>query len=681
MQNAIKQLQKQVASAPLALRLRGVVRPALTKPRMVMTGSMFLVFVISLFTQGFGGSTVVQSFAAALGGGLSGAASALILVFLRMLLSQNGWKLAASVLGVGIVAAVFTGNSLLAIAMPSLAGFIGYFAGLLLVLNYFVKLTPRTELPMIFGTARWATRDDLARAEMIVDAPAGPNLDGTQESGLFLGQDATTGEAIIYDGDMHAITIAPTRTGKDQTAILPNLVRSQGSMIVIDPKSESARLSAKRRSEMGGRVLIVDPWGITFSNPSETDSNAGCRPPTQPARVAHEDTFNISDHVARFNPLDRLDARDPDLAGDVMLYADALVMGESQNPHWPNEAKALIAGFIAYIVTEPLEAQRRNLGRLRDILCLPLAARDENGNVKDETADTLDEILGRMIASDVSFVRNSAYRFLQKEERERASVVATAHANTHFLESPRIRECLSKSDFKFADLKGATPTTVYLALPLDRMSAFGRWLRLLISAALIELTRKVENDQAHPVRFIMNEFAALGRLEAVETAFGTMAGLGVQLWAITQDLSQLKRLYGADNWQTFVANAGVFQYFGSRDYETAKYAEHLCGLATLKKRSVSLGTNWSRGSSSGGWNSSHGGSESVSIDDVQRPLIFADELMRLPRDQQLLLIENLPPIMAQKWWWYRNQPVPPDSETPDLRARDVMAARESRIQS
>jgi type IV secretion system protein VirD4 len=404
--------------------------------------------------------------------------------------------------------------------------------------------------------------------------------------------------------------------------------------LVVDPKGESARLSAKRRSAIGGKVMIVDPWGIAAVNglPVET-----C-------------TQN-----ARFNPLDRLKADDPDLAGDVMLYADALVMSESQNPHWPNEAKALIAGFIAYIVSDPHEAQRRNLGRLRDILCLPLAQRDENGNIKDESADTLDEILGRMIASDIRLVKNSAYRFLQKEERERASVVATAQANTHFLESPRIRENLSKSDFTFADLKGDVATTVYLALPLDRMNAFGRWLRLMISTALVELTRTAENKQPHPVRFIMNEFAALGRLEAIETAFGTMAGLGVQLWAITQDLSQLKRLYGAENWQTFVANAGVFQYFGSRDYETAKYAEHLCGLSTLKKRSTSFGTNWSQGASNGGPSGSHGESETVSIDDVQRPLIFADELMRLPRDQQLLLIENLPPVMAHKWWWYRNQ--------------------------
>ena len=120
-------------------------------------------------------------------------------------------------------------------------------------------------------------------------------------------------------------------------------------MVVIDPKGESAKLSALRRAELGNRVMILDPWNIVDV---KTDSTV---------------------QKARFNPLDRLDGKDPDLAGDAMLYADALVVSESQSPHWPNEAKALIAGFLAYIVSEPREAQRRNLGRLRDILCLPLS--------------------------------------------------------------------------------------------------------------------------------------------------------------------------------------------------------------------------------------------------------------------------------------------------------------------
>ena len=47
-----------------------------------------------------------------------------------------------------------------------------------------------------------------------------------------------------------------------------------------------------------------------------------------------------------------------------------------------------------------------------------------------------------------------------------------------------------------------------------------------------------------PALFLLDEFAALGRLEAVERAMGLMAGYGLQLWPILQDMSQLKDLYG-----------------------------------------------------------------------------------------------------------------------------------------
>lgn len=45
-----------------------------------------------------------------------------------------------------------------------------------------------------------------------------------------------------------------------------------------------------------------------------------------------------------------------------------------------------------------------------------------------------------------------------------------------------------------------------------------------------------------PTLFLLDEFAVLGRLEAVERAMGLMAGYCLQLWPILQDMNQLKDL-------------------------------------------------------------------------------------------------------------------------------------------
>ena len=128
----------------------------------------------------------------------------------------------------------------------------------------------------------------------------------------------------------------------------------------------------------------------------------------------------------------------------------------------------------------------------------------------------------------------------------------------------------------------------------------------------------------------------------VEQAYGLMAGFGMQLWGITQDLSQLKRIYG-DGWETFVSNSGVLQYFGSRVQMTAEYFSKLCGVTTVWNVSTAISTVF------GGNNSN-----SETKAQGQRPLAFADELMTLRSDQQILLVENAYPIKGIKTPWFND---------------------------
>jgi type IV secretion system protein VirD4 len=142
-----------------------------------------------------------------------------------------------------------------------------------------------------------------------------------------------------------------------------------------------------------------------------------------------------------------------------------------------------------------------------------------------------------------------------------------------------------------------------------------------------------------------------------------MAGFGMQLWGIVQDLSQLERIYDK-GWETFISNAGVLQYFGSRDQKTAEYFSKLCGVTTIEKTSISNSIARAFGSSSpgGGSSSSTSHTESTNTDVAQRHLAFADELMVMRKGQQLLFVEEVNPIMAQRSNWY---------EHPELKALGV----------
>lgn len=213
------------------------------------------------------------------------------------------------------------------------------------------------------------------------------------------------------------------------------------------------------------------------------------------------------------------------------------------------------------------------------------------------------------------------------------------------------------------------------------METFGRWLRLLVQQALTVNARNIDRKPGMPILFMLDEMAALGRLAMVEQAYGLMAGFGMQLWGIVQDISQLERNYDK-GWETFIGNSGALQYFGSRDLKSAEYFSKLAGMTTAEKfswsrtlgRSIgvsrtsgssrgsssSYGSNsWSSGSNSGASSSesesvSFSDGESETLDVAQRPLIMPDELMVMRRNESLLLIDNFNPIKAFKIKWFED---------------------------
>ena len=489
------------------------------------------------------------------------------------------------------------------------AWFIVSFATTYILLKVKAKAGARVK-PTTFGSAEWATIDDIAR------------LKGDEEKllgndGLFLGVFAQ-GEVsmpLYYTGARHLLTIAPTRAGKGTTAIIPNLLTYEGSVLVIDPKGENAQITAPRRGAgdagrkiagMGQKVFVVDPWEITGLP------------------------------VARFNPLEWLAIGDVDLSENAMMLADSIIVhrAESSEPFWDDEARALLTGLMMFVAIDPGEEGNRTLCRVRDIINLPDVM--------------LTDIMNRMYESPDVVVSSTAARHTAKEAKLRSNVMTTLQSHTHFLDSPRMRESLSASDFRFEDMK-TTPMSIYLVLPADRLDAFGRWLRLLVQQAITMNARNVECEPAKPILFLLDEMAALGHLKAVEQAYGLMAGYGMQLWGIVQDVSQLERVY-SKGWETFVSNSGVLQYLGSRDEKTASYFSKLCGTCTIEKTSLSR----SFSQTFGGTSSSNTSGNSFTEDHIARALALPDELMVLRKHQVLLLIENCNPIAGFRVNWFKD---------------------------
>lgn len=470
---------------------------------------------------------------------------------------------------------------------------VGNVGSLLIALGVFLRFVSR---PMIdhfgdvvsdtHGSARFAARKEvqpLAKAE----------------TGLLIGRDPENGALLRYDGPSHLITMAPTRAGKGVGAIIPNLLLSNRSIVCIDPKGENARVAWRARDRFGA-VYVLDPFGVT-GLPS-----------------------------AAFDPLAELDPDSLDVAEDAAALADALVYdapGEAGEAHWNEEAKALLSGVILYVVAHELP-RSRNLAAVRELIT--------------SAPDVFDTMLSMMQQSEAAggLIARAANRHISKSDREAAGVLSAAQRHTHFLDSPRMAAVMRRSDFRFADLKERT-ATVFLVLPPDRLSTYARWLRLLVTQSLAELTRSPVQPAA-PVLYLLDEFAALGRLEPVERAFALMAGYGVQLWPILQDVHQLRAAYG-QRAGTFLSNAGVLQVFGVNDHDGARLISDLLGQQTIVFQPMSRALD------------SEKSGISLSQHHVGRPLLTPDEVRNLPQDTELLFLAGQRPIVARKLRYFQDR--------------------------
>lgn len=435
-------------------------------------------------------------------------------------------------------------------------------------------------------------------------------------SGLVLGYRG--GRGVGCTDNRHVLTVAGSRGGKGVSLIVPNLLLYDGSVIAIDPKGELAAVTARARRAKGQNVVVLDPFGVSGVAASGS-----------------------------FNPLDQLDPEDPDVQDDAAQIADALIVPSEHEPHFTDAARILIEAIILYALTLP--KADRNLVTVYQLL----------SGSHPLITETVARAEGRLGARDVLFKlmqqRKGVFddvlvglgsNFANMAERELASVYSTALTQLNFLKSKRLSATLTSSDLTLADIK-RQKTTLYLCLPAMRMGTHARWLRVIINLALIAFERtKVSVDK--PVLMVLDEFPVLGHMKAIETAAGLMAGFGVKLWIVVQDLTQIRRLY-RDSWETFIGNAGVATFWSNSDKTTLEYISNKLGQTGVK---VEQGNEITQSQRLSG---SFGRREELRVQRLAAP----DELERiLDRRQRTILVmaAGWPPVILKRIVYYEDKP-------------------------
>lgn len=448
--------------------------------------------------------------------------------------------------------------------------------------------------------SKWAYRDAASKAVQ----------------GLILGYRNDRGIGSI--DDRHVLTVVGTRGGKGVSLIVPNLLTYDGSILAIDPKGELAAITSKARRKKGQKVVILDPFNT--SGLGSMDS---------------------------FNPLDMLDAKSVTVIDDAGMVADALIVGSDREPHFTDTARIL--SKIVILFTLQLPKEDRNLvtvfrllagsdKRLKDI-----TDRSE-GKIKGSAA--LFALLGTCRDLFDGVVAGMAENFAQMADRELSGVLSTARTQLEFLGSKTMERVLQSSDFTLSELKTGR-ATVYLCLPGMNMGTHARWLRVILNLALVAFERtRVKTDI--PVLLVLDEFPVLGNMKSIETAAGLMAGFGVKLWLVVQDIGQLSRLY-KDSWETFIGNAGVMTFYSNLDKKTLDYLSDKLGqTAVLVEQSndTTLSQRHAGGT---------GRREELRVQRLAAPNEL-EKLLNRDNRRVLVIAAGQSPVILQRMLYYEDKP-------------------------
>jgi type IV secretion system protein VirD4 len=82
-------------------------------------------------------------------------------------------------------------------------------------------------------------------------------------------------------------------------------------------------------------------------------------------------------------------------------------------------------------------------------------------------------------------------------------------------------------------------------------------------------------------------------MESIEKAAGQIAGFGVKLWPVIQDLTQLQRDY-QKAWETFMGNAGLLTFFGNTDLTTLEHVSKRLGDCEVIRTVSNQQESWQR---------------------------------------------------------------------------------------
>ncbi len=292
---------------------------------------------------------------------------------------------------------------------------------------------------------------------------------------------------------------------------------------------------------------------------------------------------------SRFNPLSEVRIFTERDVADAQNVADMIIRTGEQSPqerYWQDAAVSIGTGMVLHVCYAAAQAGKT--------ACLAVVA-------------------------------EKVREMLDKEDKDFSGVLSTAKTALALYSDPLVVRNTAASDFRVNDLVNFEhPVSLYLVVPPSDKIRLRPLMRLIFTQIVNRLTERMDfQDGAqkrnrHRLLFMIDEFPSLKRMEIFSDALSYMAGYGLKAYLITQDIRQIVEEYGPN--ESIVSNCHVRVAYAPNQYDTAELLSKMAGTKTVQKASFNY---------SGSRLSPIMSHINASVEQVERPLLTPDEVMRL----------------------------------------------------
>lgn len=366
--------------------------------------------------------------------------------------------------------------------------------------------------------SQFAELRDLKKAGLLEGKPGNSILLGTFGKGK-------NAPEVRYSGDSHFFVNGPSRSGKGRGFVMTNLLEYQGSAIVLDVKLENWEKTGPARLAMGQKCFVFAP-GSKFTH--------------------------------RWNPLDFV--RDwPERSTDLLnLSASLIPLDEKEMSIWKQTARSLFAGVLGYVLESKSMEGRRNLRSALRMF---------------SSGGSFSVLIFNILQNEPElngFIQDTFRQHLGRDEEQRPSFegnVTTALAPFNNL---LMAEATSSSDFDIRELR-RNPFSLFIASPVSDFGTVEPIIRLLIQQIHDVMLRTLPGeDEPHRILMMLDEFYQFERLPEIIKRTPLVAGYGMTIALIAQNIPQIDERYGVKTRDALLGNMDIKLNIAVGDDTTAR---------------------------------------------------------------------------------------------------------------